>query len=161
MTPYDAKKLCFDLIQADSEEQVVEILKERGFWDDPLVWRSYGDKQRNWATVGGQQSRPDQALVEKLTNAIDTKLIAAARILNRMEGPDAPTSIFRARDMFFGEQMKDIETLSKSITVAATGLRQRPSLTVVDDGEGVTPAGMPKTILSARRQQGHDPVRAR
>lgn len=144
----DARKLCFDLIQADSEEQVIEILKKHGFWDDPSLWRFYGDRPRNWATVGGQQSRPDHALVEKLTNAIDTKLIAAAQIAGRMEGPDAPASIFEARDMFFSKQMKDVETLSKSITVAATGRRGRPSLTIVDDGEGVTPAGMPKTILS-------------
>jgi len=148
MTPGDAKELCFDLIQADGEEQVIAILKKHGLWDDPSLWRFYGDRPRNWATVGGQQSRPDHALVEKLTNAIDTKLIAAAQIAGRMEGPGAPASIFKARDMFFGEQMKDVETLSKSITVAATGRRGRPSLTIVDDGEGVTPAGMPKTILS-------------
>jgi hypothetical protein len=87
-------------------------------------------------------------LVEKLTNAIDTKLIAAARLLDRLYGSTAPISIYRARDAFFGDELKDVETLSKSITVAATGRRQRPSITISDDGEGVTPSGMPKTILS-------------
>src|SRR5205085_7242567 len=38
-----------------------------------------------------------------------------------------------------------------SITVAATGRRQRPSITMVDDGEGQTPSAMPDTILSLHR----------
>lgn len=65
-----------------------------------------------------------------------------------MYGPSAPQTVFEARDVFFGEQLKEMETLSKSITVAATGRRQRPSITIVDDGEGVTPSEMPRTILS-------------
>jgi hypothetical protein len=143
-----AKELLNRLLNADTEEEVVKILTEAGYWNDPKVWRYYGDKPRNWATVGGQQSKPDHALVEKLTNAIDTKLIAAARLLGRLYGSTAPISIYDARDAFFGDELKDIETLSKSITVAATGRRQRPSITISDDGEGVTPSGMPKTILS-------------
>ena len=142
------KELLSRLLAADTEHEVVKILKDVGYWDDPKVWRFYGDKPRNWATVGNQQSMPDHALVEKLTNAIDTKLIAAARIANKLTGPSVPETIFDARDEFFGEQFKDIEALSRSITVAATGRRQRPSLTISDDGEGVTPSGMPKTILS-------------
>jgi hypothetical protein len=136
------------LIQADGEEEVVSILKKHGFWDDPAAWRFCGDRPRNWSTVGGQQSKPDHAQVEKLTNAIDTKLIAAARMANQLEGPTRPDSVFKARDRFFGTELKDIEQLSKSITVAATGQRRRPSISIADDGEGVSPSGMPKTILS-------------
>jgi hypothetical protein len=166
MTGTQAKQLYDCLVRADSEADVVQILKEAKLWDDPAAWRFYGDKPRNWATVGGQQSKPDHALVEKLTNAIDTKLIAAARIKKQMDGPSAPQSVFEARDVFFGEQLKDIEALSKSITVAATGRRQHPSITIVDDGEGVTPSGMPRTILSLHEgnkgAQGgiHSPVAA-
>jgi hypothetical protein len=142
------QELCLALLQADTEADVIALLKKAGYWTDSAAWRFYGDKPRNYATVGGQQSEPDHALVEKLTNAIDTKLIAAARIAKEMEGPQCPSSIFGARDRYFGGQLKDIETLSKSITVAATGQRKRPSITIVDDGEGVTPTGMPNTILS-------------
>ena len=70
------------LLNADTEAEVVKILEDAGHWNDLSAWRYYGDKQRNWATVGNQQSKPDHALVEKLTNAIDTKLIAAAKIAN-------------------------------------------------------------------------------
>jgi hypothetical protein len=65
-----AKELLSRLLAAEVEGEVVKILKDAGYWDDPKVWRFYGDKRRNWATVGNQQSKPDHALVEKLTNAI-------------------------------------------------------------------------------------------
>ena len=87
MTGTQARQLYDRLVRADSEAEVVQNLKEAKLWDDPAAWRFYGDKPRNWATVGGQQSKPDLALVEKLTNAIDAKLIAAARIKKQMDGP--------------------------------------------------------------------------
>ena len=147
-----AKQLFQRLLNADAEADVVSILTEAGYWNDSSVWRFYGDQPENWATVGNQQSRPDHALIEKLTNAIDTKLIAAACANGvTIEGPSAPQSIFAARDLLFGEQLKDIENLSKSITVCATGQRRRPSITIVDDGEGQTPSAMPDTILSLHK----------
>ena len=100
----------------------------------------------------GLQSRAEQALIEKLMNSIDTKLLCAAKIAGvPTTGAGAPQTILEARDKFFGEQLNDVEKLSHSITVAATGQRRRPSITIVDDGEGQTPSGMPKTILSLHK----------
>ena len=147
-----AKGLFERLLKADSEAEVVQILKDAGYWDNPAVWRFYGDQPENWATVGNQQSRAEQALIEKAMNSIDTKLIAAALMKGvPIQGPNAPQSIFEARDLLFAEELKNIEKLSHSITVAATGKRSRPSITIVDDGEGQTPSGMPKTILSLHK----------
>ena len=102
--------------------------------------------------MGNQQSRAEQALIEKAMNSIDTKLLAAARIKGvPINGPGAPQSVFKARNMFFAEELQDVEKLSRSITIAATGKRTRPSITIVDDGEGQTPAGMPTTILSLHK----------
>jgi hypothetical protein len=79
------------LLHANTEAEVVGILTDAGYWNDPDVWRYYGDEPENWPTVGNQQSRPNHALVEKLTNAIDTKLIAAALIRGiPIEGDKAP-----------------------------------------------------------------------
>lgn len=146
------KELCLALLKADTEDDVVEILKKHGFWNDPAAWRFYGDQSENWATVGNQQSRAEQALIEKAMNSIDTKLLAAARI-NRVpiSGQEAPQSVFEARNVLFGEALKDLEKLSHSITIAATGKRTRPSITIADDGEGQTPSGMPTTILSLHK----------
>lgn len=123
------KRLLDSLLRADKEFEVVDILRAAGYWDDPSVWRYYGDKPENWATVGNQQSRAEQALIEKVMNSIDTKLIAAARIKGiPINGPEAPQSIFEARDLLFGEKLKNIEELAKSITIAATGEKRCPSI---------------------------------
>jgi hypothetical protein len=141
-----------ELLHADSEAEVVDILTRAGYWNDPSVWRFYGDQPENWATVGNQQSRAEQALIEKAMNSVDSKLIAAACIGGIVTtGPQAPKSVFAARDLLFGEELKNIERLSNSITIAATGKKARPSITIVDDGEGQTPTGMPRTILSLHK----------
>lgn len=60
-------ELCLSLLQADQEEDVISILNDAGFGDDPDVWRAYGDRSGNFSTIGNQQSRPEAALVEKIT----------------------------------------------------------------------------------------------
>src|SRR5262249_42165780 len=92
------------------------------------------------------------ALIEKAMNSIDTKLLAAARVKGvPLTGAEAPQSIFEARNLLFADELKDVEKLSRSITIAATGKRSRPSITIADDGEGQTPHGMPSTILSLHK----------
>lgn len=143
--------LCSSLIHADSESEIVDLLTKVGLWNDPAVWRDLGDEPENYSTVGSQQSRAEQALVEKLVNSIDTKLIAAARMANiEVDSPDAPQSVFQARNELFGTQLSDLDTLARSITVAATGARSpgRMCISIADDGEGQTPRSMPRTILS-------------
>jgi hypothetical protein len=143
----------------DHEQEVVSLLRTEGLWDDPSVWRDLGDEPENYSIAGNQQSRAEQALVEKLINAIDTKLMAAARTNNiDPEGPSAPDSMPKARDRFFGTDWNDPDTLARSITVAATGDRApgRMSLTIADDGEGQTPSSMPRTILSVMKGSKKD-----
>jgi hypothetical protein len=101
-------------------------------WDDARLWRWLGDEEYNYSSVGNQQSRAEQAIIEKLINSIDSKLLAAARIeglLPRIgdspQAPDTPRTIKEARERFFGEKIKDLETLSHGITVAATGAPPR------------------------------------
>jgi len=146
-----AEKLCFDLIHADTEAEVVTTLQSAGLWDNAAVWRDLGDEPENYSTAGNQQSRPEQALIEKLINSIDSKLIAAAHSRGiDPESPVAPKSMIEARDIFFGQELKDPEALSRDITVAATGKRApgKPSISIADNGEGQTPSSMPMTILS-------------
>lgn len=151
----DPRTLCESLMRADTEGGdggVVDVLRKAGLWDNPDVWRDLGDQPDNYSTVGSQQSRAEQALVEKLVNSIDTKLIAAARLkgIDPEDPAHAPASMVEARNLFFGNELKDLDELAHSITVAATGLRSpgRMSLTITDNGEGQTPSSMPKTILS-------------
>lgn len=157
------KDLCLALIEADTEEEVIRLLKKAGYWESSEAWRWLGDEEFNYSSVGNQQSRAEQAIIEKLINSIDAKLIAAARIdgcLPKTEhtpqAPDTPQTIIEARSRFFGDQLKDMESLSRGITVAATGAKPRegngrPCFSIVDDGEGQTPKKMPDTILSLHK----------
>lgn len=157
------KALCLALIRADSEKEVIELLAAGGFWENAACWRWLGDEEYNYSSVGNQQSRAEQAVVEKLINSIDAKLIGEARLsgLNfgtteETDSSELPDSIWEARERFFGHQLDDLERLSRSITVAATGAKPRegtgrPCFTIVDDGEGQTPLRMPETILSLHR----------
>lgn len=147
-----AKELCLALMHADTEARVVELLETAGYWSDDRCWRPLGGDPNNYDTAGNQQSRAEQAIIEKLLNSIDTKLLAACRARNiDPKSPEAPRTMTDAREVFFGEELKDSETLSRSICVSATGNRPkdgRPSFTIVDDGEGQSPRSMHRTILS-------------
>ena len=161
MNDEDRAGLCTALMRADSEHDVIQLLKTVGYWDNAAVWRRLGDEEYNYSTVGNQQSRAEQAIVEKLINSIDAKLMAAARIDGCLPktgieplSPEAPRSIQEARMRFFGRQLRDPEQLSRGITVVATAPGtpsqgyKRPCFTIADDGEGQTPKRMPHTILS-------------
>ena len=102
MEKIDLKSLCMDLIKADSENKVIDLLKSCDYWDDLNVWRFYGDYENNYNVIGNQQSRPDSALVEKLVNSVDAKLMNECLLRNiDSEGPKAPKTIRQAVAQFF------------------------------------------------------------
>lgn len=77
MVHQHAEHLCRELIKADSGEAVAEALRRAGYWDTEEVWRPLGDNPGNLSIVANQQSDPVAALAEKLTNAVDARLISA------------------------------------------------------------------------------------
>ena len=83
-------------------------------------------------------------------NSIDTKLIAAARMRGiPLSGPEAPQSVADARDLLFGDVLKDLEeALGVDHDRCDQERRGKSVVTIADDGEGQTPAAMPGTILS-------------
>jgi hypothetical protein len=167
MNEAQAKELCLALMRADSEEEVISLLEEAGLWDDKGLWRFYGDYENNYNTIGNQQGRPDAALVEKVVNAVDARLMNECLVRGiDPEGPAAPQSIRQAVAMFFDEKYrpdsphagqvkswpneKRTET-ARWLTLVATGVGPRsgnPSFTISDQGEGQTPEKMPDTFLS-------------
>jgi len=162
MTNDEAKILCLTLLRADSEEQVIRLLSERGFWEKEEYWRYYGDEEDNFSTTGNQQSRPEAALVEKVVNSVDAVLMGKCWLSGiPPEDVAAPKSIYEAVALYFcGDSMKQ-DTLghigywttqkrtevSRLITIAATGEKSNPSFTIADAGEGQTPNKMPITLL--------------
>ena len=157
----ELKDLCISLLNANSEDEVIQILTKVGYWDDPSVWRLYGDKEGNYSIAGSQQAEPEAALVEKLINSVDACLIGKC-LVNQInpESKDAPSSIREAVAQFY-ENGNDQSTglikewgksklreTANNITLSATGNRKITCLTIADQGEGQTPNRIPDTILS-------------
>ena len=168
---FSNEQLCLDLLRADTEEQVVGLLTQHGYWDDPKAWRPFGEREDNFSTIGNQSSSADVALVEKLVNSVDAVLMGeswAAGI--RPNSAEAPQTIPEAVAQFFFDDRSRADTLgrisywsnaerralSRRITLAATGSRSNPSFTVADNGEGQTPNSMSKTLLSIDQQNKVD-----
>lgn len=151
------KELCIKLAKAESEKEVIELLKKWGYWDNPDVWRYYGDNENNFAIIGNQQSAPDAALVEKIINSVDAVLMREALIRGiDPESSDAPSSVEEALEEFFGIRNGNLSNVSphkrrklaKNIIVVATGEKSNPNYSIIDKGEGQTPQKMPETFLS-------------
>ena len=164
------RALCLVLLRADTEEEVTKALQARGLWDDPSLWRFYGDKPNNFRDANNQTERSDNAVVEKIVNAIDSTLIAECLLRGiDPESHQAPQSIHEAIAQFF-EKPGENETpgeiagwakakrgeFANRITVAATGRTGRDegvlSLSIADMGEGQSPLALPTTILSLDRE---------
>lgn len=162
------KNLCLSLMHADTEDEVITLLKEAGYWDDPRAWRYYGDRETNFNAIGNQQDSSDAALVEKIVNSVDACLINECLVRGiNPEGPSAPQSIQQAVAQFFSEgrssstfagRIREWTTpkrteIARNITLAATGVAPtkgggNPCFIIADAGEGQTPDMMPKTFLS-------------
>ena len=163
-------ELCHALIEADSEEEVLGLLREADYWDRQDVWRFYGDIENNYSTMGNQQSRPEAALVEKLVNSVDARLVE--RCLHSgipLEGDAAPANPRQAVARFFDPPGiadsglaglisewpdKHRREIARGITLAATGARPKsghPCFTISDCGEGQMPRLFPDTLLSLHR----------
>lgn len=155
-TSTQAQALCFKLLRADTEKDVVAILMDAGLWDDPDSWRLFSDTENNYSSIGNQQADAVAALIEKLINAEDARLVNACRMADiDPEALAAPESMRGAVARFFeGKQQpsdsdgriadwpdtKSTEE-GRKLTISATGHKPdqgQPSLTVADQGEGQT-----------------------
>lgn len=159
--------LCLQLIAADKEEQVVALLEQAGYWDNHESWRDLGDMENNFSTAGAQQSDPVAALVEKLVNAADARLMSECLVAKiDPQGPTAPPSVRYAvaqliqrsthpenetNGLIENMTREERTTLARGITLAATGRKERPSITIVDEGEGQTPDRVPDTFMSLNK----------
>jgi len=165
-----ARELFLRLLQADYEDEVTDILSQAGYWKNRSAWRLFGDNENNYSTIGNQQARPEAALVEKIVNAVDARLMLECLLAGvNPEGPRAPQTIRQAVAVFLEKHPNPSDPLAgrisewndarrreiaQSITFAATGARAgsgNPCFTISDQGEGQTPERMPDTLLSLNK----------
>lgn len=166
MTNDEIKGLCLRLMKSDTEEEVIQHLNDVGLWDDLEAWRFYGDQEGNYSTIGNQSSKPDAAMVEKIVNSVDARLMneCLVRGIDPL-GSECPQSIREAVNAFFEDDVRPDSpvaglisewpdsqrtNIARSITLSATGAKppQKPCFTIADSGEGQTPAAFPNTFLS-------------
>lgn len=168
----ELERLCHSLMTSDSEAEVVKLLRVTGYWESTTAWRYLGDTENNFGVIGNQQSEAVAALIEKLVNGVDARLLNSCleRGIDPMSA-SAPPGIRHAVARFFedhGERLpQDAGLISlwpdakatreaDQITLAATGYSPRegsglPSLSIADGGEGQTPDMFPQTFLSLQR----------
>lgn len=155
------------LLSAGSSEDVADILHDeelRYYFDQPENWRPYGGRDKNWDTVGNQQSSPVGALTELITNGIDAILLRKAKEhgIANFRSPEAPQSMFEAVKRFFPQVVdgkisnlspKQRTDLAEQCLLVGVKRATRtnsiyPTYTLVDFGEGQKPEDFPKTFLS-------------
>jgi hypothetical protein len=151
------ESLCLALVHSESEEEVIKVLQRAGYWDRQEDWRLFGDMENNYGIIGGQQSKPESALAEKITNSIDAVLMRECRRKGiAPDGIDAPKSIPDALEKFFdikdgkltNLKAADRSKMAENIGLVATGRKDKPNITMFDKGEGQSPAQQPNTLLS-------------
>ncbi|MCD8502986.1 MAG: hypothetical protein LRY71_16705 [Bacillaceae bacterium] len=153
----DVKTFALSLAQAESEKEVIKILKDYNYYHVESCWQTFGGNENNFSIIGAQQSTADAALVEKLVNSVDAVLVRKAM----EEGIDptseeAPKSISKALESFFDlpeGNWSNISSgmrnaLAQNIQLYATGSKSVPNYCIVDKGEGQSPNRLPDTILS-------------
>ena len=168
-------ELVLRLITAESDAEIMAALEDAGYWTSEESWRPVGDMDSNFAIINNQQNDPFAALTEKLVNSMDAILVGeclrrgidpesdeapstmregVARFIENHKGPMRDSD---GRMGLWVEKGFDRTKIAKRIVLAASGDRKRdnkniaPNLSVIDDGEGQTPAKFPETFMSLQK----------
>lgn len=163
----DYTKLLLELYNAPNSDALYETLVSYGL-DSSEYWKPYGENFNNAGTFENQQSSPENALVEKLTNSIDAILMKECmlRDLNPRDktDPNVPQTINDATKIFFNVDNGKWENVAPSernriaqdIQVILTGDRKTPNIAIYDNGEGQNPSNFENTFLSIARGNKND-----
>lgn len=143
------------LLRVDSEHSVDGLLCGTKL---SCQWLPLGGNENNYGVIENQQASPIAALIEKVTNSIDARLMR----LCHEAGIDprsvhAPKTMGAAIEAFFGQSVKNWHLSgarreqAEAIQIVATGSKIHPCLLIYDDGEGQHPADFEQTFLSILR----------
>ena len=162
-----SRRLALALVAAESAADVKAVLQDsdaRYYFDNTANWTPYGNRDKNWDTVGNQQTNPVGALVELIINGEDAILMKKAKeagITDPRSG-HAPRSMFEAVKRFFPhvnegkiQKLSPAQRTTLADQCVRIGIRRSarsnsryPSYVVVDSGCGQRPDDFAKTFLS-------------
>jgi len=150
------KEILLLLLQATTQEEVTRLIETHEFFRN-CKWCFYGGKENNAGFIKAQSPDPIGALVEKITNGIDAILIRKCWENNIDPTSDrAPQSMNEAIIKFFSSNIADFkisdkeirEIADKTVRIIAEGTTEKPTISVIDFGEGQHPKDFPETFLS-------------
>lgn len=159
---FNLKKLLLDLYNAPNADALYEVVLSYGL-DSSEYWKPYGGNLNNAGTFENQQSSPENALVEKLTNSIDAILMKECMLRGIQPkdkaDPCVPQTINAATKMFFNVDNGKWENITASernkiaqdIQIILTDDRKTPNVAIYDNGEGQNPTNFENTFLSIAR----------
>src|SRR3990167_8497119 len=146
------KTILLDLLKCKAAEELEKIIKKEKL--DEEGWLFYGGRSNNVGTIDGQMHDADNALMEKVTNSIDAILMRRCyeEGIDPRDKNTAPKTMAEAIERFFGGKEKIREKRSEFakewLRVTAEGKRDRPTITIIDKGEGQQPNNIKDTIVS-------------
>src|SRR3989344_2529301 len=146
------KKIFLDILKCKTSEEIEKVIKQEKL--DEEGWLFYGGRSNNVGTVDGQMHDADNALMEKLTNSIDAILMRRCyeEGIHPRDRNTAPKTMAEAVEKFFGgrESLREKRSgfAKEWLRVTAEGKKDRPTITIIDKGEGQQPNNIKETILS-------------
>lgn len=163
------ESLFWQIFNAENEDALHKIVTTDILLKNENNWVPYGSRNRedtgNFGTFENQQPNPIPALVEKITNSVDTLLLKECRSRGiDPKSEDAPRSMQEAVGTFFGIKNGDFSEIgergrrdiAENIQIISTGDRESPNLLIYDNGEGQRPDDFADTFLSLHKKNKTD-----
>ncbi|PKL92641.1 MAG: hypothetical protein CVV21_02470 [Candidatus Goldiibacteriota bacterium HGW-Goldbacteria-1] len=161
--------LFWEFYRASGENEIHNILEKHDLMNNNSFWFPYGgktiDDRNNFGTFESQQANPIPALIEKITNSIDSLLMLKC-IENGVDPKSklAPKTMEEAIEKYFNIKDGDFSEIGRNvrrniaeeIQVIATGDKQSPDITVYDCGEGQLPEKFKDTFVSLLKGNKND-----
>jgi len=160
MSSLKEEKLLFNLLLAQSEEEIKKIIDSDAVLSNGNNWRPYGGYETNFNTIDNQQKSPVAALIEKPINSIDALLLKECKLRGvDPKGMEAPRDMVEAVERFFDIKKGDFSEVGRekrreianNIRIILEGSERKPvepNIIVIDKGEGQCPSDFKNTFLS-------------
>ena len=153
------EEIFWKLFKSDGEVEVSDIIRENDLLGNSSNWLPYGGTKNNFASFENQQSNAVPALIEKLTNSIDSMILKKCRIrgIDPKSLLEAPRSLVKAVEVFFNIPQGELgkipvsqrREMSLDIQLIATGRKEdKGDLIIFDNAEGQNPQDFAETFLS-------------
>lgn len=150
------KEILLKLLSIASSDEIASFIKNDDFFQsENCSWKPYGGRELNAPQIEGQMKSSSNALVEKLTNSTDALLM---RRCYEVEGvsPESgntklPKTLLEAITKYFGTDeeinRKRSEWAKQHLVVLAEGDKKKPTITIIDRGEGQLPDRIQDTVV--------------